>query len=206
VRYIHLNPLRAGLVASLTQLDQYPWCGHAVVLGRRDCFWQDRDYVLKWFGKKDGPAKRAYRKFVEKGIPQGQRPELVGGGLIRSRGGWSAVKSLRRSGVDEKGDARILGPGEFVNQVIDEADRQVRHQLAGEDLISAARDIIRNGCTEHRISTKLLRSGNRRHAVSNLRKHLTLKPVNELGLSLAGTGRQLGLTTSGVAQILSRNQ
>jgi REP element-mobilizing transposase RayT len=206
VRYIHLNPLRAGLVTSLAQLDCYPWCGHAVVLGRRDCSWQDRDYVLKWFGKKVGPAKKAYRAFVEKGIPHGQRPELVGGGLIRSLGGWSTVKSLRRSGVEEKGDARILGSSEFVNQVLDEADRQVRHQLTGEDLVSAARDIIRSGCLNHRISTKLLRSGNRRQAVSNLRKHLTLKLVNELGLSLAETGRQLGLTTSGVAQILRRTQ
>ena len=48
VRYIHLNPLRAGLVDALTQLDRYPWCDHAVVLGRRDQPWQDRDYVLKW--------------------------------------------------------------------------------------------------------------------------------------------------------------
>ena len=162
--------------------------------------------MLKCYGKKVGPAKKAYREFVEQGIAHGQRPELVGGGLIRSLGGWSAVKSLRRRGVEEKGDARILGSSEFVSQVIDEADRQVRHQLAGEDLIVAARAIIRSGCSEHRISTKLLRSGNRRQAVSNLRKRLTLKLVNELGLSLAETGRQLGLTTSGVAQILRRNQ
>ena len=77
-------------------------------MGRRDQPWQDRDYVLKWFGKTAGPAKKAYREFVKKGILQGQRPELVGGGLIRSLGGWSVVKSLRRSGIQEKGDARIL--------------------------------------------------------------------------------------------------
>ena len=127
-------------------------------------------------------------------------------GLIRSLGGWSAVKSIRCSGVEEKGDARILGASEFVNQVIDEAEQQVKHQLAGKDLIGAARDIIRSDCRDHHVSTKLLRSGNRRQAVSNLRKQLTLKLVNELGLSLAETGRQLGLTTSGVAQILRRNQ
>ena len=87
--------------------------------------------------------------------------------------------------------------------MIDEAEQQVKHQLAGKDLIGEARDIIRS---DHHVSTKLLRSGNRRQAVSNLRKRLTLKLVNELGLSLAETGRQLGLTTSGVAQILRRNQ
>ncbi|MDY0301166.1 MAG: hypothetical protein RBQ99_06230 [Trichlorobacter sp.] len=39
VRYIHLNPLRAGMVKSLDELDHYPWSGHAVLLGTRnlDC-------------------------------------------------------------------------------------------------------------------------------------------------------------------------
>ena len=65
VRYIHLNPLRAGIVESLSQLDCHRWCGHAVVLARRKAPWQDRDYVLKWFGRIEGPAKRAYRAFVK---------------------------------------------------------------------------------------------------------------------------------------------
>jgi len=51
IRYIHLNPLRAGLVKSMTKLDWYRWCGHAVILGRIKNEWQDREYVLRWFGK-----------------------------------------------------------------------------------------------------------------------------------------------------------
>ena len=48
---------------------------------------QDTNYVLRRFGKKVPVARRAYRTYVEKGIAQGRRPELVGGGLIRSAGG-----------------------------------------------------------------------------------------------------------------------
>ncbi|MGC8811877.1 MAG: transposase, partial [bacterium] len=33
VRYIHLNPLRAGLVKTVEALDQYPWSGHGVLIG-----------------------------------------------------------------------------------------------------------------------------------------------------------------------------
>ena len=47
-------------------------------------------------------------------IDQGHRPELVGGGLIRSMGGWSAVLAMRRSGSKEVSDQRILGDGDFV--------------------------------------------------------------------------------------------
>ena len=205
VRYIHLNPLRAGIVDSLAQLDRYPWCGHCVVMAHCDAHWQDRDYVLTWFGKTGRQAKRAYREFVKNGIAQGKRPELVGGGLIRSLGGWSAVKSLRRSGDREKGDSRILGSSEFVMQVIDEAEQQVRQQLSGDDLIEKAGKLIHSYCVEHNIAADLLCSGSRRKAVSKARKELVLKLVKEIGLSLAETGRQLGLTTSGVAQILRRN-
>ena len=43
---------------------------------------------------------------------------VVGGGLIRSNGGWSAVNAMRRLGMREKADARILVSGEFVEQLI----------------------------------------------------------------------------------------
>jgi putative transposase len=37
---------------------------------------------------KRGSAKKRYRSYVEEGISMGRRPDLVGGGLIRSMGGW----------------------------------------------------------------------------------------------------------------------
>jgi len=56
-------------------------------------------------------------------------PELVGGGLIRSFGGWSAVKAFDRSGVRELSDDRILGSGEFVERIIKEAAAKIKYQL-----------------------------------------------------------------------------
>lgn len=84
VRYIHLNPLRAKLVKNLLKLDRYRWCGHGVLMGQVNYDWQDRDYVLKWFGKTENKAINDYRNYVKKGVDRGRRPELVGGGLIRS--------------------------------------------------------------------------------------------------------------------------
>ncbi|MCK4603085.1 MAG: hypothetical protein KAU41_00105 [Deltaproteobacteria bacterium] len=80
VRHIHLNLLRARLVKNISELDRYCWCGHCVLMGRIKHEWQDRDYVLSWFGKKEGKAKKAYRQYVKEGIALGRRPELVGGG------------------------------------------------------------------------------------------------------------------------------
>jgi REP element-mobilizing transposase RayT len=206
VRYIHLNPLRAKLVDSVGKLERYKWCGHAVVLGRWSNVWQDRDYVLQWFGNKEGEARKAYREYVKEGVDQGHRPDLVGGGLVRSMGGWSVVKAMRRLGDREKGDERILGSGRFVEQLLEEASQKIKHQIPTHDLIDRAEEEIRAVCQKENIEVATLRSTSRRRSVSRLRAHLALKLVNELGLSLAETARQLGLSTSAIAQILRRNQ
>jgi REP element-mobilizing transposase RayT len=122
VRYIHLNPLRAELVKDYNALCRYPYCGHSVILGRRDREWQDVKYVLRCFGNGKGPVRRDYREFVKAGIAQGRRPDLVGGGLLRSQGGWAGVKALREAGEYQKGDERILGEGDFVERVLAEAE------------------------------------------------------------------------------------
>ena len=85
--------------------------------------------MLKWFGRTESEATDEYHNYVKKGIDQGRRPELVGGGLIRSLGGWSAVKAMRLSGDREWSDDRILGSGEFVERIIKEAEAKIKYQL-----------------------------------------------------------------------------
>ena len=59
----------------------------------------------------------------------GRRPELVGGGLIRSLGGWSEVLALRGRGEKKRSDQRILGDSEFVQDVISGLDDLVKKNL-----------------------------------------------------------------------------
>ena len=80
VRYIHLNPIRASLVGDLDELGRYAYCGHSVLMGKMKRPWQDAQGVLGMFAEKLGAARRAYRAFVEKGISQGRRQDLPGGG------------------------------------------------------------------------------------------------------------------------------
>ena len=63
VRYIHLNPLRAGLVGSIDGLDAFPWSGHSTLMGKCRYPWQDTDYVLSLFGNRKNSAVRAYRSY-----------------------------------------------------------------------------------------------------------------------------------------------
>jgi hypothetical protein len=116
VRYIHLNPLRGKLVSSLSELNDYRYSGHRILMGGSNRDWQETKYVLSLFGKSIAGARKRYSAYVEAGIGQGHRPELVGGGLIRSLGGWNEVKKKRLEKERRiKGDQRILGESEFVH-------------------------------------------------------------------------------------------
>jgi len=114
VRYLHLNPVRAQVVPDLRTLDRYPWTGHSALLGTVPRPWQATQTVLGHFGPSRRRAWHAYRAFVADGIPRGRRPDLQGGGLLRSLGGWAVVQSLRRGREAYLGDERVLGSSEFV--------------------------------------------------------------------------------------------
>lgn len=114
VRYLHLNPLRAKSIPDLRRLDRYPWTGQSALLGTIPRPWQDTQTILLQFGPTPRRAVPAYRRFVAAGIPAGRRPDLQGGGLVRSHGGWAGVTALRRGREAYQGDERILGSRAFV--------------------------------------------------------------------------------------------
>ncbi|MEA3416534.1 MAG: transposase, partial [Thermodesulfobacteriota bacterium] len=58
VRYIHLNPIRAGIVKDLKSLDKYAYAGHSIIMGKRKNLWQDIDSVLQLFGKNKYTARK----------------------------------------------------------------------------------------------------------------------------------------------------
>jgi len=204
VRYIHLNPLRSHLVASLSELDRYPWCGHAVLMGRMKNSWQGRDYVLSWFGAREKEARRAYRKYMAEGVAQGRRPELVGGGIVRSYGGWSTVLSMRRSEEELRGDQRILGTGEFVERVLKESGQPLGHRISAGERSKRAEITVKEECRSGEIGFEELRMGSRRGEIPRVRSVIAERLIKELGMSLAGVARLLGVSTSAISKILQR--
>ncbi len=202
LRYIHLNPVRAHVAPNMSKLDTYPWCGHAVILGRRKHDWQDRGYVLRWFGNDEKEATKNYHRYVQEGIPLGSRPELVGGGLIRSLGGWSTVISMRRHGDRDVSDERILGNGAFVEQIIKEADDLVKRQLPENSQKKLVVTIIQEICNEREVNIRELSSGSRRRFVSEARRIIACRLVREYGIPLSEVARYVGVTTSAVSKMI----
>ncbi len=166
VRYLHLNPVRAGVVPDLRALDRYPWTGHSGLLGLVPRPWQAVGEVLGQFGHSLRRSRAAYRAFVADGVSQGRRPEQQGGGLIRSLGGWAAVAALRRGREAYLSDERILGSTDFVEQLRrDVAARERAHRPA----LTLER-LIRRVCRHIDIAPANLPGGSRRPAVSRARE------------------------------------
>ncbi|MCK8602611.1 transposase [Desulfoferrobacter suflitae] len=201
VRYIHLNPLRAKLVDDLAALERYCWCGHGVVTGKIKNDWQDREFVLHSFGGTVGTAIRNYRQFVEDGVAMGRRPDLVGGGLIRSLGGWSEVVSMRRHGDRQMSDGRILGDGDFVQRILEESGERQKHHFSAHDRRRKIQELIVKTCEEENINPRELQSGSRRRPVSRVRTRLARQLVYDHGVPPASAARALGVSTSAVSKI-----
>jgi putative transposase len=118
IRYIHLNPLRAGLVSGLDELERYPWSGHSVIFGNGNMSGQSLESVLAHFGKRMDSARRQYCQFVADGLRMGEQPHLVGKHLKRQDSETDAVVS----------DNRVLGSSDFFQTLCDQNDFKERLQ------------------------------------------------------------------------------
>jgi putative transposase len=206
VRYIHLNPIRAGLVADLNSLDRYPYSGHSRVMGKLKGGFQDIGTVLSMFGKTRREARKRYEAFVSKGLLAGKRPELTGGGLIRSSGGWHALKEFRRMGIHFKSDERLLGDSGFVDTVLKAADekldRKYRIQAEGWDFEA----VVSRVCELFELtrSEVLFWSKQRKRAIA--RSVLAYWTVKELGMSASAVAERLGLSPSAASRCVQRGE
>ena len=199
-RYIHLNPLRGGLVEDLKALGRYPWTGHSTLMGRVSRQWQDRETVLGYFGRFRKEAISRYESFVGQGVGQGRRPELVGGGLVRSAGGWFEVLSLRRKGMRMASDERILGGGSFVERLMEEAQEREKETLRLRRQVRGLGDLAKELAEAQGITVERLRSGIRTRRVSSARRLFCRTAIEGMGYPAAELARYLGITTSGVAR------
>ncbi len=113
------------------ELNRYPYSGHSVLMGKIKHDWQDTQGGLEMFSRNKVSSRRLYEGFVEKGMDLGKRPDLTGGGLIRSTGGWEVVKVLKKEKVFQRNDERILGDGDFVDRILASAEEVMerRHAL-----------------------------------------------------------------------------
>lgn len=71
VRYIHLNPVRAGMADSAAS---FPWSSHATYLGKDETSWLTSSKVLSLFSPKLGKARSLLREYLRDALKQSPDP------------------------------------------------------------------------------------------------------------------------------------
>jgi putative transposase len=191
VRYIHLNPLRAGLVKDLAALDRYPWTGHSVIIENITLEGQIVDDVLSIFSRVKQEAKKRYRLFVADGVAMGKRDDL-GGGRRMSKG------EAGESG-EEPYDERVLGSGEFVEEL--------RGRREFESKIPRAMEIdkiVAKVCMHFGIDPQELRLKTRTARIVEARSVICYLAVRQIGHSGVEVGRHMNLRRAGVSVAAGR--
>ena len=192
VRYIHLNPLRAGLVNSMTELNEYHWSGHAVLMGRRKMSRQNVDEVLRYFGKREKTAREKYQTFVEEGISLGQREELAVGGLMRAQ-------KLTGNELITVNDNRILGSDGFVKRL--KKEKEVAERL---DNRIPLQQLIKSIAEFAGVETQTLSQRGRTTKVAAAKSIICYLAARRIGYSGETIAKALGITRSGVCRGASR--
>lgn len=98
IRYIHLNPVRDGMVRFP---DEYPWSSHPCYSGDSTRPpWLTMDWAMAQFARTTETATRRYRAFIEDGLGEGHRKEFHRGSF----------------------EGRALGDDAFIDQALHHAE------------------------------------------------------------------------------------
>ena len=160
--------------------------------------------LLLHFAETKRVAIKRYREFVEKGIKQGTREDLQGGGLVRSAGGDTAGLLGRKAEEREKGDARILGSGDFVDEVLDNSNESYEsYELRKRNKISLD-DLIQRVMSDMPLKMSQLKSQKRDARTSKIRSIISFLAVSQLGMSATTVGDKLGITGMAVGKCVDR--
>ena len=132
LRYIHLNPLRAGMVK---HADHYNWSSHQVYTGKRDISLVHTGWINAQFSECSETALALYLQYMVEPFEEGKHPEFHQG---------------NRAG-------RILGDEHFAEMALRKAGEQIHQKLDLDRLVEVVcqvyqineKQLIAKGKTRH---------------------------------------------------------
>jgi REP element-mobilizing transposase RayT len=98
IRYVHRNPLDAGIVPDLGALEAYRWCGHGALVGRRaPLAFEAVDETLAVFGDDRATARARLRAWMARDAIDGDAASASGGGGAPRAAGSAPLGALIRT-------------------------------------------------------------------------------------------------------------
>lgn len=181
VRYVHANPLRAGVCKSLRDLDNYPWTGHAVLMGNLQAEFQQTWPVLRRFGKSVEEGRRGYTASMADAL----------------NASTDMLPAIRKGNTDRgrsSPGAYVIGDPDFVKSVLGR-DRERRLQIARHRLEGLAIEGLADKfATAAGITTEELHQRGRANYRSDARKVFAYVCHRMYGFTAVEIARYLGCT------------
>lgn len=192
VRYVHLNPVRAGICKDIFALNRYPWSGHSALMGRCKREFQDVPTVLRRFGGTASESRDAYCRFLNEGIKETSTDALVD--LVR--------KSNVGSESGRKATCWVIGDQKFVKEVTDSAQAR-RLRISRLDRESATCGIIAGKTApQFNISVEILKRRQRGGPGSEARKAFSFIAAKEFGAPIKMIGEYLNVSNAAVSAMV----
>ncbi len=194
VRYIHLNPFRAGIIRTFEGLDNYSWSGHIQLIGNTSRTLISEEKVLSFFSERRKTARVRYRQFVIDGIDITNVPEFSRGGKRITRAIDPDLKD------DDLYDDRILGSGRFVEQVLSlSGDPQSERQ-------ESFSDIMERVAKYYNLHPSILKKPSKERGLARAKAVICYIAVRDRGLKGADVAQNLGCTPGAVTHAAKRGE
>ncbi len=188
IRYVHLNPLRAGICEQLSELDRYQWCGHSVLMGIHQHTFQTTKPVLRRFGSPVTAARAQYRKFISKGIKTADTDWIV-----------NALRDSNR-GVErnDRPACWVIGDREFVISVMQKNKLRLKTATVSRQLWPLEKVFARIAA-KHELQPQDLLQRSRNSEISECRKKFSYLCCRVLGHPVSEVAACLNLSGPAVS-------
>lgn len=194
--YVHLNPLRAKLVADIPGLAAYRWCGHGALTGARPAGFLDREYALSYFGEKGRDAVSSYLECLEEAYLRQKAGQYPAAAAYRFDAGDS---EFGKSGAKDGFDSRVLGGSGFVEKLLGFKNGGDTGRMTRAGLLARIEE-------EFGVSHAEILSSSRARRISAARAAYCFLAKEECGMKGEDLARELKVSSSGLCLLAARGR
>jgi hypothetical protein len=204
VKYIHLNPLKAGIVDNYASLLYYKWSGHGSLLGMQNTPWQDVNFVLSKFDTQDSKPSQEYLKYVKEEMSDKDTLKLIWGNYSLGKAGITDV-SYDEAADKWKRCCKILGSKKFALDVMKRLKGSGSWPCRERQNIHDTIEIVLDWATEKwGVTLNSIKGNHRNPELTNARAVIAWICWKRLGLSKTECAKLLHKSRSGTSKAIAR--
>jgi hypothetical protein len=195
IRYIHLNPVRSGLVKTIDKLNKWPWCGHGFLLGNKSALgkeFQDRRESLRRFANSEKDAMNKYMNYLYEGVNE---TDLGRAGVLSPVGSYEVAGS-------KKGWPAVIGDPDFARKAMEQHSIGFQRKHRKADYAHVLETLAVKACSECHLCLDELSNRGREDRHTQARALFCYRAFKKELLPLSAIARFLQITIPAVSKLV----